>query len=72
MICQGVDTFLAEAFGGGGWGPIPIPSGEGVEDLVGSGSACLLVTEEDSMDQDPTIIMDPMESPPIHIKNSKI
>lgn len=72
MLCQGGDTFLAEAFGGGGWGPTLIPTGGEVGDSVGSGSACLLPMEEASMEHYPTIPMDPMESPPIRIKDSKI
>ena len=67
MVCQEVDTFLAEVFGGGGWGPIPIPSGEGVEDLAGSGLAWVLPMLEHPMatDQYRTIRM---EWPPIHSK----
>jgi len=71
MGCQGVDTFLAGVSGGGGWGPTLIPTGDEAEDSAGSGSACLPRMEGASMDRYPTIPMDPMDLPPIHIKNSK-
>ena len=58
MVCQEVDTFLGEAFGGGG--VVPIPSGEGVEDSVGSGLAWGLPMLEHpmAMDQYRTILME--------------
>ena len=71
MVCQEVDTFLAEVSGGGGWVRIPIPSAEGVGDLVGSGSVCLLPTAVGSTDLDPTTPMGPMAFPLISIKDSR-
>ena len=71
MVCREVDTFLAEVSGGRGWVRIRIPSGEGVGDLVGSGSVCLLATEVGSMDLYPITPMGPMAFPPIHIKDSR-
>lgn len=58
MGCQEVDTFLAAAFGGGGLGLIPIPSGEGGEEWGGTGAACLLSMVEGPTDRFLTIRME--------------
>jgi hypothetical protein len=70
--CRGVDISLAEASGGGAWGPTLIRTGGEVEDLAGSGSACLQSMEEASMGQYPIIRMGAMGTHSIHIRNSKI
>ena len=70
--CREVDISLAEASGGGAWGPTLIPAGGEGEDLAGSGSACLQSMEEVSMGRHLIIRMGGMGTPSIHIRNSQI
>lgn len=69
--CRGVDTSLVEVSGGGAWGPALIPTGGEVEDLAGSGSACLQSMAEASMGRYPTARMGAMGIPFIRTETQR-